>query len=95
MTSKNKIKAFIQDIEGIVSGKQAQSSQHNIEPEYRDILTVARMLAEADYSDKAQAAANKLIAEFKSGDQLEDEDLDMVAGGTNTNALIDEYDKNR
>ncbi|MDD3852448.1 MAG: hypothetical protein PHD40_02180 [Syntrophomonadaceae bacterium] len=96
MTSKHKLKTFIQDIERIVSGKQVPSFQHdNIEPEYRDILTIARMLTDADYSDKAQEAANKLKAKSKSADQLEDEDLDLVAGGTNTNALEDEYDKER
>lgn len=81
------LEAFILDIDRIASGELiVQTEYEQCDAEYKELLQVAHLLAQVDYSRESQRGAEKLLARIRKKGELEDDDLDLVAGGTNPDA---------
>lgn len=98
MRGKTSLKLFISDIEKIISGDINISSEYqHCDKEYKEVLFLAQLLAKADYTQKSQdqmeKTMRKLINNIHSIDELEDDELDMVAAGVNLKEILLEAKK--
>lgn len=92
MNEKHDLDSFVLDIDKAISGESIVSSDNK---EYKELLRLAHLLVKVDFNPNPPFPDMKkktweIIA--KKG-ELEDDDLDMVAGGLNLNPSIDEKDK--
>lgn len=92
MMEKHCLEMFIADIDKIVSGESVISSAcaHGGK-EYRELLGLAERLARADYTGRSRM--EKIWADLCKIDELQDDELDMVAGGVSPDAVRGETDK--
>ncbi|MDD4238890.1 MAG: hypothetical protein PHT62_10125 [Desulfotomaculaceae bacterium] len=96
MNKKHFLDSFISDIDKIVlhGGKITQSECGNCDEEYKEALSLAQLLVKVDYTTKSQGRMEKIMAEMisnaRKNDELEDSELDMVAGGLNLNGILDD-----
>lgn len=94
MIEKDDLKSFISDIDKIISGKRIISSDYEYsDEEYKELLILSQLLAKADFSAEIPERLKRIWADYCNNDQMEDDELDMVAGGVNPNALPDGKDK--
>jgi hypothetical protein len=91
MMEKHCLKMFIADIDKIISGESVIpfACEHGGE-EYQELLGLAELLAKADYTSKSRM--EKIWANFCKTDELQEDELDMVAGGINPDAVLGEKD---
>ncbi|HBV99463.1 MAG: hypothetical protein JL50_02495 [Peptococcaceae bacterium BICA1-7] len=95
MSKKYSLDSFISDIERIAlhGGTVTQSEVDDCDEEYKELLLLAELLAKVNYTAKSQGRVEKVMAEMISNaredDELEDDELDMVAGGRNLNEMPD------
>ncbi|MTI83400.1 MAG: hypothetical protein FH756_05715 [Firmicutes bacterium] len=93
MSEKHSLESFISDIEKIVSGDTINPPDYeHCDEEYKDLLSIAQMLTNADYSTKSQRLLEKIISRDMENGEVDD-DLDMVAGGLNLNDMSGEKGK--
>ncbi len=82
------------DIDKIIAGELTVSSEDEpYDDERRELLRLAQLLAQADFSAEPSDRIKKLWSELHNNDQLEDDELDKVAGGVNLNAVLDQEKK--
>lgn len=98
MSEKNFLELFIIDIEKIICGEMKIPSEYqHCDEEYKELLYLAQLLVKADYTTKSQdwmeKTMKKVISSIQKTGELEDDELDMVAGGVNLNEILDEYKK--
>ncbi|SHH18265.1 hypothetical protein SAMN02746098_00382 [Desulfosporosinus lacus DSM 15449] len=98
MIGKNSLELFNLDIEKIISGEIIVSSEcQDGDEEYKELLLLAQLLAKADYAQKGQDRAKKILEKAVPSshvyDELEDDELDMVAAGVNLDLMSVEYEK--
>lgn len=87
MNNKYSLEAFNLDIDRIASGESSVLSEYeDCDAEYKELLQTAQLLAQADYSKESQMGADKLLARLMKKGELEDDELDLVAGGLNPDA---------
>lgn len=95
MNKKHSLKSFISDIDKIALYGEAiiPAECEDCDKEYRELLLLAQLLAKADYTTKSQGRMEnmmaKIISNAREDDQLENDELDMVAGGLNLNEALD------
>lgn len=89
MNEKHDLDSFVSDIDKIVSGESIVSE----DKEYDQLLKLAQFLAKADFYPPSSEMMKKAWENIRKKGELEDDDLDMVAGGLNLNHIIDEQDK--
>lgn len=94
MTEKDCPASFTADIDKIISEEISipLPPGHNGD-EYREMLFVAQLLAKTDYVEETKAARERIRSNIQNNGQLDDEDLDLVAGGANLNAVFDKITK--
>ncbi len=94
MVEKDKMESFTLDIDQIISGKLVISSdsEHHDEA-YKELLLLAQLLTKADFSAEPPERLKKLWADCIKEAELADDELDMVAGGVNPNAVPDHKDE--
>lgn len=83
MSEKYSMDKFILDIDRISSGEAIVWSDKDCDGEYRELVKIAQLLTQADYTRESKNVAEKLLARAKLSGELDDDDLDMVAGGVN------------
>jgi len=92
MSDKHYLESFISDIDKIVSGESIISSEcDDSDEEYKELLFLAQVLAKADYAPESQGwteKMKKMIANTRENGEMEDDELDMVAGGVNINDIL-------
>ncbi|HBW37650.1 hypothetical protein [Desulfosporosinus sp. BICA1-9] len=98
MREKNSLKLFISDIEKIISGEITISSEYqHWDEEYKELLFLAQLLAKADYNQKSQdqmeTMLKKVIYNIHDVDELDDDELDLVAAGVDLNIIALENKK--
>ncbi len=90
MIEKDEMKSFVSDIDQIISGKMVISPDSGHQDEsYKELLLLAQLLAKADFTADPPERLKKLWADCIKEAELEDDELDMVAGGVNPDALPD------
>ncbi|WP_347489119.1 hypothetical protein ABDB91_18150 [Desulfoscipio sp. XC116] len=96
MCDKHSLESFIADIDKIVSGESGSSSEYEgCDEEYKELLFLAQMLAKADYTPENRERINrikKMLSAIPENGEIEDDELDMVAGGVNLNDILDKKD---
>ncbi|GAB6181629.1 hypothetical protein JCM14036_29480 [Desulfotomaculum defluvii] len=94
MNDKNSLESFISDIDKIVFGESNVlfECEHG-DVEYKELLFLAQVLVKADYSQESQGLVKKVISKMQKNGEMEDDELDMVAGGININIISDEKGK--
>lgn len=91
MNEKRCLESFVSDIDKIITGQPVTpATNKDCDQEYQELLVVAQLLATADYTEECQRAKSKVAKIIHRSDELEDDDLDMVAGGANPNSLPEE-----
>lgn len=94
MMGKNRIESFIANIDKILSGDLVIPAEYMCsDEEEKQLLFLAQLLARADYAGPKHSSMEELWSSIQRGGQLEDDELDMVAGGLNENAILDEKNK--
>lgn len=94
MNDKNSLESFVSDIDKIVFGElSVQFERDDCDDEYKELLFLAQMLVQADYSQESQGLVKKVISKVQKNDEMADDELDMVAGGVNMNKMTDEEGK--
>lgn len=99
MNKKHSLESFISDIDKIVLHGETiiLSNDGDCDEEYKELLSLAQLLAKADYKTKSQESMEKMMAKLNSNTQknneLEDNELDMVAGGFHLHQMLDEKKK--
>lgn len=93
MKEEKCMEMFLHDLDHIALGKDVERAHYaQCDPEYIELLDLAKLLAEADFAERANLAAARLKDKLFSREDLDDEELDLVAGGRNTNPLNLEND---
>lgn len=96
MNNKHSLQSFLSDIDRILDGELiAPFEGADCSHEYKELLFIAQMLAQADYTPGNQDQAKKMIADIKAQGELEDDELDLVAGGVNMNNMVDKKGKKK
>jgi hypothetical protein len=92
MNKKRSLASLISDIDKIVLyGKTLIFNEgEDCDKEDKEILLLAQLLAKADYSIKSPNFTEKIFSNARRDDELIDDELDMVAGGLNTNEILDD-----
>lgn len=90
MNEKNDLLLFVSDIDKIISGESIASSD---DKEYKELIRLADLLVKSDFNPPFPDMMKKIWGIIAKKGELEDDDLDMVAGGLNLNHIIDEKDK--
>ncbi len=90
MNEKHDLDSFVSDIDKTISGESIVSSD---DKEYKELLRLAHLLVKADFNPPSPNLKKKIWEIICKKDELEDDDLDMVAGGLNANAILDEKNK--
>lgn len=94
--NEHDIESFLLDIDKVISGKLDISSASDYKDrEYQELLMVAQMLTKADFSAESPEREKRIWSNLQQDGQLEDDELDMVAGGLNLNAMLDEHEKKK
>jgi hypothetical protein len=91
MNEKQDLDSFVSDIDKIISGESIVLE----DKEYDELLKLAQFLAKADFHPPSPSMKKKIWEIMSKKGELEDDDLDMVAGGLNLNHIIDEKDKKK
>lgn len=89
MNEKHDLDSFVLDIDKIISGESIVSD----DKEYKELLRLAHLLVKADFNPPSPNLKKKIWEIITKKGELEDDDLDMVAGGLNLSHIIDEKDK--
>ncbi|NLB51706.1 MAG: hypothetical protein GX808_02055 [Syntrophomonadaceae bacterium] len=95
MLEKLCLESFVADIDKIISGELTVASQcEQYGEEYHELIHLAQLLTKTDYATEEgrQRVWNKILK--KQTGEIEDEDLDMVAGGLNLQVLDEKNKKN-
>ncbi len=97
MDNKRFMETFISDIEKIVTREPVIPSEHDdCDKEYNELLFLAHILAKADYTPDSRDRTekiNKMTTNTRNCGEMEDDELDMVAGGVNLNEQTNEKGK--
>ncbi len=94
MIEKHCLESFISDIDRIVAGESVILSEcEHCDEDYKDIIRLAQLLEKADYATEPRGGLERICSNIPRIGELEDDDLDMVAGGLNLGAMVDEKDK--
>jgi len=81
--------SFIADIDKIISGESIIMSEcEDGNEEDKELLLLAQILAQADYAPESQSRSEKMFANIRENGEMQDDDLDMVAGGINMNDIL-------
>lgn len=80
-------------IEKIINKEPVTSSNDvEINQDDKELLTLAKLLREVDFSKDSKLNSKTLCKKTKDDQELDDDDLDLVAGGRNPNALVKDTD---
>jgi hypothetical protein len=94
MSEKYSMNSFISDIDKIISGEVSISVEYeDCDEEYKELLLIAQALVEADFTSECQSRIKKKNSTVLESGELDDDELDMVAGGVNLNKMSDEEEK--
>lgn len=99
MNKKHSLKSFISDIDKIaLHGETINPAEcEDYDKEHKELLLLAQLLAKADYTTKSPGRMEDMLAKIiwnaRDDDLLEDDELDMVAGGVKINGMLDEKNK--
>lgn len=94
MIEKNGLEAFMAYIDKIISGELIVPSKYDpSDEESKELLSLAQLLAKVDYSTETRGGMERIWAKIHKKGELEDDELDMVAGGVNLNAILGQEDK--
>ncbi|KUG02626.1 hypothetical protein ASZ90_019994 [hydrocarbon metagenome] len=94
MTEKNRLESFIVDIDKIISGELVTAGEHTSgDEEYQELLSLAQLLTQANNATENPGLKERIWSNIQKNGELEDNDLDMVAGGLNLNAVLEEKNK--
>lgn len=94
--NENDIKTFVLEIDQIVSGElDISSAGDGHDQEYQELLMLAQVLAGADFAAESPEREKRIWERLHKSGQLQDDELDRVAGGLNINALLDEHKKKK
>lgn len=87
------LELFLADIDRIVSGEATiPSTDEHCGEEYNELIALAQLLTKADYAtEDGRQRIWQNINKNQAG-EIDDEDLDMVAGGVNLQ-ILDEINK--
>jgi replicative DNA helicase len=87
MSEKHSLASFISDLDKIVSRESIiPSEREDCAQEEKELLFLAQILVKADYATESSGRIKKMISHIRENGELEDDDLDLVAGGLNLNA---------
>ncbi|MDD2422377.1 MAG: hypothetical protein PHC60_02075 [Heliobacteriaceae bacterium] len=81
-----KLEAFNTDLDKIISGGAVTPLWDD--EEYRQLLALAKRLYEADFSPESRMQIKDLLLKTNKNRELEDDVLDLVAGGLNLNEIL-------
>ena len=87
---EHELESFVSDIDKIISGESIVPSD---DKEYKELLRLAHLLAKTEFNPPSPNLKKKIWEIIGKKGELEDDDLDMVAGGLNANAILDEKNK--
>ncbi|MCF8011127.1 MAG: hypothetical protein K9L17_06620 [Clostridiales bacterium] len=88
MSEKHSLETFISYIDKVVSGESISPSEcEDYNEENKELLFLAQLLAKADYTPESKGGPEKMEGE------MEDDELDMVAGGIKLDDIFDEKGK--
>lgn len=90
MHEKHDLESFVSDIDKVISGESMVSSD---DKEYKELLRLAHLLAKTEFNPSSPNMKKKIWETMSKTGELEDDDLDMVAGGLNLTHITDEKDK--
>lgn len=91
-----RLELFNADIDKILSGELVISPEdRHSDEEYKELLILAQLLAKADFFSEIEGRKEKIWASIQKSDELDDEELDMVAGGLNFNEQFDDQDNKK
>jgi len=92
MNERYSLDSFIADIDKIISGESLIMSEcEDGNEEDKELLLLAQILARADYAPESQSRTEKMkkmFASIRENGEMQDDDLDMVAGGINMNDIL-------
>jgi hypothetical protein len=83
--------AFMLDIDKILAGEPVVVSEQD--QEYQELLMLAQLLAAADFSRADPEREERIWSKLHQDGRLADDELDLVAGGLNLDALLAEEEK--
>lgn len=89
------LESFLADIDKIISGETTiPSAYEHCAEEYNELIALAQLLTKADYAtEDGRQRVWQNINKNRTG-EIDDEDLDMVAGGVNLQILDEKNKKN-
>ncbi|HBQ86816.1 MAG TPA: hypothetical protein DD811_10120 [Syntrophomonas sp.] len=93
MADKQELESLTAAIDKIIAGELTVSSEGEPYDERQELLRLAQLLARADFPYEPSDKMKKLWSELQNNGQLEDDELDMVAGGLNLNAVLEQEKK--
>jgi len=96
MLENNGLEAFIADLDKIIFGEPIDPSEYEqYDAERQELLCLAKLLAQADYTPETQGARERLWLKMHNFGELADDDLDLVAGGVNLQELFERLIKKK
>lgn len=96
MLENDCLDVFLADIEKIISGESISSTEYGpYDAEHQELLFLAQLLTKADYTPETGVGKKRLWSNIYKKGELEDDDLDLVAGGVNLDELFDEINKKK
>ncbi|MGI6647517.1 MAG: hypothetical protein ACOX5W_00230 [Bacillota bacterium] len=96
MLENNGLEAFISDLDKIIFGEPIDPSEYEqYDTEHKELLYLAQLLAQADYTPETRGARERLWSKMHKNGELEDDDLDLVAGGVNLHELFEKIIKRK
>ncbi len=89
------LESFLADIDKIISGEATiPSACEHCAEEYNELILLAQLLTKADYATEEGKQRVWQKIHKNQPDEIDDEDLDMVAGGVNLQILDEKNKKN-
>jgi hypothetical protein len=92
--NEHDLNAFMLDIDKIFAGEPVVvSAGAGQDQEYQELLMLAQLLAAADFSSEDPEREERIWSKLHQDGRLADDELDLVAGGLNLDALLAEEEK--
>lgn len=96
MLEYNGLEVFISDLDKIISGEPIDPSEYEqYDAERQELLWLAQLLAQADYTPETRGARERLWSKMHNYGELADDELDLVAGGVNLHELFEKIIKKK
>ncbi|HHV71392.1 MAG TPA: hypothetical protein GXX38_02120 [Clostridia bacterium] len=96
MSEKDWMELFDKELDKIIAGEPIIPSEYDsFNEKCKELLVLARLLAKVDYTTENRAGMGRIWSRIRLNEELEDDALDLVAGGLNLNEVIDEKEKKK